>query len=750
MEGAMVAIRDTHDKVKYSLDEWKKSFNVNEEERQVILDTFAYCSALCSDPSLEEKLQKRSAEMIGILLTLHMDIATLQAAVLYTHYTEKLVTVAQVEKNFPQLVCSILKGAIDMEAIRFLQNIGMNGQATEAQIDTVRRMLIAMVEDIRSVVIKLSERIAYLREVKNADEETRVLAAKESSSIYAPLANRLGIGQLKWELEDLAFRYLHPDTYRQIANLLDEKRIDRENYINEFTSELKQLLDAAGISAEVYGRPKHIYSIWRKMQKKHLSFHELYDVRAVRIITKELSDCYAALGVVHTHWHHIPKEFDDYVANPKPNGYQSIHTVVLGRGGKAVEIQIRTERMHQDAELGVAAHWKYKENKNSTDSSYEKRIAWLRKLLSWQEDMVESGTLVDEFKTMVFEDRVYVFTPKGDVVDLPNGATPLDMAYHIHSMIGHRCIGAKVNGKIVPFTYQLQTGEQVEILTQKEPNPSRDWLNPNNGFLKTSKARSKVSAWFKRLDREKNLEAGQEILDRELERNGLEVDRHMLDEALAKAAAHYNFSSTDDLIVNVGAGIIKINQLISYMELGLKNSVTVAEEEDQSILDRYDSDSRSATKTKSEHASGGIEVSGVGNLLSHFCRHCRPVPGDDIAGFITHGRGITIHRVDCVKFADQCRLNPERVVEATWSVNYSQGYAITIRIVAGDRPGLLRDITTVIANERVNVMGVRSKSNVKTQTADIDVDLEVYNVSDLSKIISRINQIDDVISAKRL
>ncbi len=746
----MVAIRETHDKSKYSLDEWKKSLNMPDEDRQTLLETFAYCSHLCQDDDLEERLQKRSAEMIGILRTLHMDIPTLQVAILYTHYTEKLVTVEQVEKDFPQIVCSIMKGAIDMEAIHFLQNIGSDGHVTETQIDNVRRMLIAMVEDIRAVVIKLSERIAYLREIKNADEEIKVLAAKEISSIYAPLANRLGIGQLKWELEDLAFRYLHPDTYRQIANLLDEKRIDRENYINEFTSELKLALEQAGITAEVYGRPKHIYSIWRKMQKKHLDFHELYDVRAVRIITRELSDCYAALGVVHTHWHHIPKEFDDYVANPKPNGYQSIHTVVFGRGGKAVEIQIRTEKMHQDAELGVAAHWKYKENKNNTDSSYEERIAWLRHLLSWQEEMVESGAIVDEFKNQVFEDRVYVFTPKGDVVDLPVGATPLDMAYQIHSMIGHRCIGAKVNGKIVPFTYQLQTGEQVEILTQKEPNPSRDWLNPNNGYLKTSKARSKVSAWFKRLDREKNLEAGREILDRELDRNGFAGEKHDLDKTLLDVAAHYNLNNVEDLIVNIGAGVVKINQVISYMELGVKDSITEAKEEDQSILERFDTEKTVLTKQKIEKSSGNIVVNGVGNLMSHMCRHCRPVPGDDIVGFITHGRGITIHRVDCIKFLDQQKISPERVVEANWAVNYSQGYSITIRIVAGDRPGLLRDITTVIANEKVNVMGVRSKSNVRTQTADIDVDLEVYNVSDLSKIVTKLNQIDNVISAKRL
>lgn len=745
----MVAIRDTHSKAKFSIENWEKSLSISDIERQTLVDTFNYCSKLCNDNDLEERLQKRSAEMIGILLTLHMDLPTLQVAILYTHYTEKLITQEQVSKDFSSLISSILRGAIDMEAIRFLQNMGTNSnQITESQIDNVRRMLIAMVEDIRSVVIKLSERIAYLREVKNASEETRVLTAKEISSIYAPLANRLGIGQLKWELEDLAFRYLHPDTYKQIAKLLDEKRIDRESYINNFVSELKQSLEAEGIKADVYGRPKHIYSIWRKMQKKHLEFSELFDVRAVRVITKELSDCYAALGVVHTHWHHIPKEFDDYVANPKPNGYQSIHTVVLGDGGKPVEIQIRTEKMHQNAELGVAAHWKYKENNNNTDTAYEERIAWLRHLLSWQEDMVESGTLVDEFRTQVFEDRVYVFTPKGDVVDMPNGATPLDMAYSIHSMIGHRCIGAKVNGKIVPFTYQLQTGEQVEILTQKEPNPSRDWLNPNNGFVKTSKARSKIAAWFKRLDREKNLEAGNEILARELDRNGFEVDKQTLERSLANASKHYNLTNIEDLIVNIGAGVVKINQLISYMELGVKDSVTVAVEEDQSILSRYDKESSS--KPIKKKPTNSIVVNGVGNLLTHACKHCQPVPGDDIVGFITQGRGITIHRVDCIKYIDQSKISPERVVEANWDVNYSQGYTITIRITANDRPGLLRDITTIIANERVNVMGICSKSNVKLQTADIDIDLEVYNISDLTKVISRLNQVEDIISAKRL
>ncbi|MCR4555109.1 MAG: GTP diphosphokinase [Succinivibrionaceae bacterium] len=741
----MVAIRDTHSKKKFDLDVWINSLHqINESDRTVLVDTFNYCTKLSDDPNVTHKLQSRSAEMIGILLTIHMDLATLQVAILYNYYTENLLSISRVEEDFPKLIVSIMKGAIDMEAIRFLQNMG--DEVTDNQIDNVRRMLIAMVEDIRAVVIKLSERIAYLREVKNADEETRVLTAKEISAIYAPLANRLGIGQLKWELEDLSFRYLHPDIYRQIAKQLDEKRIDREEYINNFVQELKELLKHAGIEAEVYGRPKHIYSIWRKMQKKNLDFSELYDVRAVRIITQELSDCYAALGVVHTHWHHIPKEFDDYVANPKPNGYQSIHTVVLGDGGKPVEIQIRTEKMHQNAELGVAAHWKYKENSKSNDTAYEERIAWLRHLLSWQEDMVESGTLVDEFRTQVFEDRVYLFTPKGDVVDLPAGATPLDMAYSIHTNIGHRCIGAKVNGKIVPFTYQLQTGEQVEILTQKEPNPSRDWLNPNNGYLKTSKARSKVAAWFKRLDREKNLIAGREIFERELERNGVILDKEKLQKYLVQACQRHNLVNVDDLMVNIGSGVIKINQLISFLELGNKT----AADEDQSILERFEKNSVLSNSGEKAKSSNNIIINGVGNLLIHLCKNCCPVPGDDITGFITQGRGVTIHRLDCSKLADQKKKSPERIVEASWAVSYSQGYTITVRITASDRPGLLRDITTVIANEKVNVLGIQSKSNVKTQTANIDINMEVYNISALTRIISKLNQVDNVISAKRL
>jgi GTP pyrophosphokinase len=634
-----------------------------------------------------------------------------------------------------------VEGVLEMEAIRSLQTLHRSETSPE-QVDNVRRMLLAMVEDVRAVVIKLAERIACLREAKKADEETRVLMAQEITNIYAPLANRLGIGQLKWELEDLAFRYLHPDTYKQIAKQLDEKRLDRERYIREFVQSLRDGLKEAGVEAEVYGRPKHIYSIWRKMQKKHLEFNELFDVRAVRVVTKRLQDCYAALGIVHTHFHHIPREFDDYVANPKPNGYQSIHTVVVGPEGKTVEIQIRTDQMHQDAELGVAAHWRYKEGAQAANkaNNFEDKIEWLRKLLAWQEDLSESGSLLEDLRSQVFEDRVYVFTPKGDVIDLPAGATPLDFAYHVHSMIGHRCIGAKIDGRIVPFTYALQTGDQVEVITQKEPNPSRDWMNPNSGFLRSSRARAKVATWFRKLDRDKNIAAGKELLEKELDRHNLtlsKVDKVVLE--------RFHAEELEDLLAGIGSGDIRINQLLNYLDTRY-NKLT-AEEEDRRVLEKLEQKANTPFRPKPKDH---IVVEGVGNLMTHIARCCQPIPGDTIQGFITMGRGVSIHRDDCEQLKELSRRNPERLIDAVWGENYSGGYGLTIRILSNDRSGLLRDITTVLANEKINVMGVRSRSNVREQTAEIDMELEIYNINAFNRALAKLSQLNDVISAKRL
>ncbi|MGY3862575.1 GTP diphosphokinase [Aeromonas lacus] len=737
----MVAVRDIHLKDNFTLEEWVSSLTLSDSDKEQLRTVYQYCLTL-GDEALTSKLLVRGIEMVGILLMLSMDLGTLKAAIIYPFVEAGLISQERMDEDFGPKIAKLVEGVLEMEAIRSLQTLHRSETSPE-QVDNVRRMLLAMVEDVRAVVIKLAERIACLREAKKADEETRVLMAQEITNIYAPLANRLGIGQLKWELEDLAFRYLHPETYKQIAKQLDEKRLDRERYIQEFVRSLRDALKEAGVEAEVYGRPKHIYSIWRKMQKKHLEFNELFDVRAVRVVTKRLQDCYAALGIVHTHFHHIPREFDDYVANPKPNGYQSIHTVVVGPEGKTVEIQIRTDQMHQDAELGVAAHWRYKEGPQAGGkaNTFEDKIEWLRKLLAWQEDLSESGSLLEDLRSQVFEDRVYVFTPKGDVIDLPAGATPLDFAYHVHSMIGHRCIGAKIDGRIVPFTYALQTGDQVEVITQKEPNPSRDWMNPNAGFLRSSRARAKVATWFRKLDRDKNIVAGRELFEKELDRHNLSMSKIDKGNMLRR----FNLESTDDLLAGIGSGDIRINQVLNYLDT-CYNKPT-AEEEDRRLLERLEQKANAPMRHKPKDH---IVVEGVGNLMTHIARCCQPIPGDAIQGFITMGRGVSIHREDCEQLKELSRRNPERLIDAVWGENYSGGYGLTIRIISNDRSGLLRDITTVLANEKINVMGVRSRSNVREQTAEIDMELEIYNINAFNRALAKLSQLNDVISAKRL
>ena len=747
----MVAIRDTHSKDNSDFRKWLSALSLNEDEKTELERVYTYCCVRVSNEEDIKSLTKVIIEIIGILMSIHMDLESIIIAVIYPFIKKKYLTLEQVEKSQDKKIGTLLRCVKDMESIRFLHTINSEQNVSEAQVDTVRRMLLAMVEDVRAVIIKLAERIATLREIKTDSEDKRVLIAKEISKIYAPLANRLGIGQLKWELEDLSFRYLHPDIYKQIAKLLDEKRIDREIYINNFVKDLKVFLEEENITAEVYGRPKHIYSIWRKMQKKHVDFAGLYDVRAVRIIVSRIQDCYSVLGVIHTRFHHIPKEFDDYIANPKANGYKSIHTVIIGPEGKTIEIQIRTADMHKDAELGVAAHWKYKEGKNSNlDAAFEERISWLRKLLAWQEDVSENCTLVDEFKTQVFEDRVYVFTPKGDVVDLPVGATPLDFAYHIHSMIGHRCVGAKVDGRMVSFTYQLQTGEQVYLYTQKEPNPSRDWLNPTNGFLKTSKARAKVVAWFKKIDKEKNVVAGKTILEKELEHNSISLSKEQLPNILKETFTRYNAKELNDIYAGIGSGDIRINQIVHFITEKLKE-LNKNKDDDSHIIKTIEQ----RTLDKLAHSRKTIQknqiiVNDVGNLVTYVAKCCHPIPGEDIVGFITQGRGVSIHRQDCETVKNLLKMSPERIVEAKWGNAYSTGVPVTIGIQANDRGGLLRDITTIIANEKINVLGVRSRSNVYEQVAYIDVDMEIYNIGDLKKVLGKLNRLGDVLSAKRL
>ncbi|NOH55313.1 GTP diphosphokinase [Vibrio coralliilyticus] len=738
----MVAVRSAHlnQDEQFELDNWIASLEQDNKVSKRLKEVYRHCETILQDNDQGPLLLWRGREMIEILITLSMDKATLVAALLFPVVSSGAYEREALEEDFGKETIKLIDGVEEMAALGQL-NVTMEGSAASAQVDNVRRMLLAMVDDFRCVVIKLAERICNLIEVKKAPDEVRQAAAKECSNIYAPLANRLGIGQLKWEIEDYAFRYQQPDTYKQIAKQLSERRIVREQYITDFVDDLSNEITSSGINAEVSGRPKHIYSIWRKMQKKSLAFDELFDVRAVRIIADKLQDCYAALGAVHTKFKHLPSEFDDYVANPKPNGYQSIHTVILGPEGKTIEIQIRTKDMHEDSELGVAAHWKYKEGGGGR-SGYDEKITWLRKLLDWQEEMSDSGEMLDEVRSQVFDDRVYAFTPRGDVVDLPMGATPLDFAYHIHSEVGHRCIGAKVAGRIVPFTHKLTMGDQVEIITAKEPNPSRDWLNPSMGFVTSGRARAKINAWFRKQSREKNLEAGREILEAELAKINA-----TLKDAEQYALKRFNVNSADELYVGVGSGDLRINQIINHIN-ALVNKPT-AEEEDQQALEKLQ-EAETKAPAQSRPKKDAVVVEGVDNLMTHLARCCQPIPGDEIAGYITQGRGISVHRADCEQLEELRHHAPERIIDTVWGSGFVGSYILTVRVEAMERGGLLKDITTLFANEKIKVTSMKSRVDYRKQLSIMDFDLEVTNIEILQRVSKRVEQIKDVMSVKRL
>ncbi len=738
----MVAVRSAHlnKDEEFKLECWVSSLNQDNKTSNKLLEVYKQCEAHLEGKEEASLLLWRGREMIEILITLSMDRATLIAAQLFPVVSSGFFEQEELEEAYGKEIIKLIDGVEEMAAIGQL-NATLDGSGASGQVDNVRRMLLAMVDDFRCVIIKLAERICNLREVADKPVEVRQTAAKECANIYAPLANRLGIGQLKWEIEDYAFRYQQSDTYKQIAKQLSERRIVREQYINDFVADLTSEIKTSNIKAEVSGRPKHIYSIWRKMQKKNLAFDELFDVRAVRIIAEEIQDCYAALGIVHTKYKHLPGEFDDYVANPKPNGYQSIHTVILGPEGKTIEIQIRTKQMHEESELGVAAHWKYKEGSSGGRSGYDEKITWLRKLLDWQEEMSDSGEMLDELRSQVFDDRVYAFTPRGDVVDLPMGATPLDFAYHIHSEVGHRCIGAKVGGRIVPFTHHLEMGDQVEIITQKEPNPSRDWLNPTLGFVHSGRARAKINAWFRKQSREKNLEAGKEILETELTKIGA-----TLKDANDYALSRFNVNTPDELYAGVGSGDLRINQIINHIN-ALVNKPT-AEEEDKRALERLQQ-SQSQALAETSHKDA-VVVEGVDNLMSHLARCCQPIPGDAIAGYITQGRGISVHRSDCEQLAELKTHAPERIIDTVWGGRYGGSFILTLRVEALERSGLLKDITTLLANEKLKVSSMKSRNDYKRQISTMDFNIEIKNVETLSRIISRIEQIRDVVSVRRL
>jgi len=675
-------------------------------------------------------------EMADILADLKLDQATLEAAVLYRAVREGLLSLEAVTKRFGDEVAKLIDGVLQMAAISY-PLAPNHGMSQHNQQENLRKMLVNMVGDVRVALIKIAERTCALRQVKDAPREKCLQVAREVADIYAPLAHRLGIGQIKWELEDLSFRYLHEEEYKAIAKLLAEKRLDRDRYIHDVVETLKGLMEAQHIHRyDVSGRAKHIYSIWRKMKRKRIDFSQVHDVRAVRILVPEVTDCYTVLGIVHSRWHHVPNEFDDYIANPKKNGYQSLHTAVMGPENKVLEIQIRTFAMHDEAELGVCAHWRYKgHDTNAKSRSYEEKIAWLRQVLEWQDEVGGFGDLREGLSSDVAPDRIYVFTPDGHVIDLPRIATPIDFAYRVHTEIGHRCRGAKVNGRIVPLTYKLKTGQQIEILTATKGGPSRDWLNPSLGYVRTSRARAKIQAWFKHQARDQNLDEGRTLFEREMRR----LDVEGLD--LPKLAKAVNYQNADDMYAALGAGDLRIGQVLHQAQQ------LFGETDDQEQLDRLLAKPR---RQPSKATQSDITVLGVGNLKTSMANCCRPVPGEPIVGFITQGRGVTVHRQDCTNILQLRLEEPQRIIEVEWGERAHTRYPVTIEIQAWDRSGLLRDVTGLLGNEKVNVLAVNTLTDTDEGIARLRITLEVDGLESLGRLFSRIQQLPNVTEVRRL
>ncbi|MCP3714939.1 bifunctional (p)ppGpp synthetase/guanosine-3',5'-bis(diphosphate) 3'-pyrophosphohydrolase [Paraburkholderia sp. CNPSo 3281] len=618
--------------------------------------------------------------------------------------------------------------------------------ARRAQVESLRKMLLAFAQDIRVVLIRLASRLQSLRFYAAAKITPAPEIAHETLEIYAPLANRLGIWQLKWELEDLAFRFQEPDTYKRIAKLLDEKRVERESYVSEAIARLQSELAAAHIQAEVSGRPKHIYSIWKKMRGKEIDFSELYDVRAFRVIVPDIKDCYTVLGIVHNLWQPVPKEFDDYISRPKPNGYRSLHTVVIGDDGRAFEVQIRTQEMHQFAEYGVAAHWRYKEagakgygGQFSASSSYDEKIAWLRQLLAWKDDVSDGRQPWEQLRQATLDDdHIYVLTPQARVIALPQGATPLDFAYHLHSELGHRCRGARVDSAMVPLNTQLRNGQTVEIVSVKEGGPSRDWLNPQLGYLQSPRARQKVRAWFNAIEAEENIANGRAMVEKTLQREG------RTSVSLDQLAAKLGFKSPDDLFSVVG----KEEFSLRNVEHALHDAPTAEpEEETPEQLTK-----RASGANVAHGGSSGVLVVGVDALLTQLARCCRPAPPDAISGFVTRGKGMSIHRRDCPTFRRMANRAPERVLHTTWSADVMGGrgqsvYPVDISIEATDRQGLLRDISEVFAREKMNVIGVKTQS--RRNAAYMQFTVEVSNSAQIQRACVLLGEVGGVQRASR-
>ena len=671
-----------------------------------------------------EPYVQHSLTVAQILADLRLDPATIAAGLLHDVVEDSVVTVDDLRQDFGDEVASLVDGVTKLGQIDRLSQMTQRDLQDE-EAESLRKMFLAMADDVRVVLIKLADRLHNMRTLDALSRERQRRIAEETLEIFAPLANRLGIWQVKWELEDLGFRYLNPSKYQEIAAQLDERRPARERRIARIISILEKRLKQEGVEAEISGRPKHIYSIHAKMNRKGLPFEQIHDVRGVRIIVSTVKDCYAVLGVVHSLWRPVPGEFDDFIATPKDNMYQSLHTAVVGSDGRPLEVQIRTHEMHRRAELGIAAHWRYKENAKR-DAAFEAKVAWLRSLMDWRREVADAWEFVDSLKSDVFQwNRVYTFTPKGDIIDLPAGATPIDFAYHIHTEIGHRCRGAKVNGKIVSLDYQLRNGDQVAILTAKRGGPSRDWLNLHLGYIKTSRARQKIRQWFRRQDRAQAATQGRQLLEKELKRLGLAQKNY---EEIAEC---FKFDKVEDLLAAVGYGDINTQQIAGKL-------VAAEEEREEPALPE--------TAPPPPEVSA-VTVRGVGNLLTRVAGCCHPLPGDPVVGYVTRGRGITIHRRDCrnILYLE----DKERLIEVDWGQDPQQVFPVMIQVLAYDRTGLMRDITEITAEERINITSASATTDPKDNIAVITATLEISSIAQLSRILAKIERLPNVFEARR-
>ena len=703
---------------------------LDDEARKRLTDALEFAQSVYGARNLGtgEPAFPHAVAMAMMLATLHLDLDTRIAALLFDVSHDLADYQEVITKRFGDTVTQLVAGLHRLAPLRLLTR--KHGSVAEVKSDTeiLRKMLLAMVADIRVVLLRLASRTQTLRWLTDHETAERENIARESLEIYAPLANRLGVWQFKWELEDLSFRFLEPATYKRIAKMLDERRVERESFIENAVARLKNELSAVGIAAEVYGRPKHIVSIWNKMRAKSLNFEQVYDVRALRIIVDELKDCYTALGIVHHLWQPIHGEFDDYIAHPKSNHYRSLHTAVIVEDGRSLEVQIRTREMHQHSELGVAAHWRYKEAAAPTraDGVYDDKIAWLRQLLSWRDEITDSSTWVEHFKQAALDDTIYVLTPQGRVIDLPRGATPIDFAYRLHTDLGHRCRGARVDGQMVPLNRPLSNGQRVEIVSARDGGPSRDWLNPAQNYLATSGAKRKVRQWFAVQEEAELFSQGRAFVTRELQREGQSQAN------LEELAQKLGFRDINAMFLAAAHGELGMRQI----QIALRGAPDEAVPPPEMLTKR----SRAGTSH--------VLIVGVDKLLTQLGRCCKPAPPDAITGFVTRGKGVSIHRVKCVNFRNMSARNPERVIGAEWGQAPDALYAVDLAVEANDRQSLLRDISEVFSKQQINVTAVKTLS--KAGMARMAFTVELPGVGSLRKVLTLLGEVAGVVSARRV